>query len=148
MPTPTRRTVAPLLAADWTLLASRIGGVLRLSHALPAQGTTAGGTVVRIAAVDALVSEIVDARFGGVPSPDVRLTGLFSIRAVAPPHAAGVVDIEVRLRVVALGVTMERVLRLTDGYTYVPPPAVTEIDRVGGHPSGGTPEAACAGSHG
>jgi hypothetical protein len=88
--------------------------------------------VVRIAAVDALVSEIVDARFGGVRSPDVRLTGPFSIRAVAPPHAAGVVDIDVRLRVVALGVTIDRVLRLTDGYTYVPPPNVEEFKRAGG----------------
>jgi hypothetical protein len=110
---------------------------------MPGHGSTAGGTVVHIAAVDALAAEIVDARFGGVPSPDVRLTGTFSIRAVAPPHAAGVVDIEVRFRVVAMGVTMDRVLRLADGYTYVPPPGVEELRRAGGRPAGGTPETAC-----
>jgi hypothetical protein len=123
-------------------------GPLRLSHALPAQGSTAGGTVVRIAAIDALAAEIVDARFGGVPSPDVRLSGTFSIRAAAPPHAAGVVDIEVRLRVVALGVTTDRVLRLAEGFTYVPPPDVEKIKTAGGHPSGGTPETPCVAAHG
>jgi hypothetical protein len=114
---------------------------------MPAQGSTAGGTVVRIAAVDALAAAIVEARFGGVPSPDVRRTGTFSIRAVAPPHAAGVVDIEVRLRVVALGVTMDRVLRLADGYTYVRPPDLEALRTAGGRPSGGTPETACVAAH-
>jgi hypothetical protein len=33
---------------------------------------------------------------------------------------------------------MKRVLRLTDGYRYVPPPALEEIKTVGGQPPGGT----------
>jgi len=110
--------------------------LLGLGSAQPNQGTTAGGTVVDITALDSLLGAVLGVKFGDVDATNVQLVGLFTIRATAPPHVAGTVPIRVRFRLLTL---VEIVLTLDNGYTYIGPPGMTGISPTFGPIAGGTP---------
>lgn len=112
--------------------------LLGLGSATPNQGTTAGGTVVEIVALDSLLGTITGLEFGGVPATNVQLVDLFTIRATAPAHAAGLVDIKLRITINILGIPIDQILTLTNGYTYVVPHTLTSISPVSGPTAGGT----------
>jgi hypothetical protein len=111
---------------------------LGLGSATPNQGTTAGGTVVDIVALDSLLGSITGIEFGGVPATNVQLVDLLTLRVTAPAHAAGTVDIKLRLTISILGIPLDQVLTLTNGYTYVAPPTASSIAPNSGPSIGGT----------
>src|SRR5262245_31109981 len=96
--------------------------LLGLGTANPNQGTTAGGTVVDIQALDAILGTIESVEFDGVPATNVQLSGLFTIRCTAPAHAAGHITIIVHEKVLGLGGTTDQYLTVTGGYDYFDPP--------------------------
>lgn len=59
----------------------------------PSSGPTAGGTAVTITGSD--LAGVTAVSFGGDPATSFKVTSAEAVTAVAPPHAAGVVDIQV-----------------------------------------------------
>jgi hypothetical protein len=96
-----------------------------LAGITPNSGPKEGGTAIAIAGSDFL--EGVTVTIGGVAASGVVFTGATKLTAVTPPHAPGVVDVEVsnpnNLKAV-----------LTGGFTYVPESAGSgagaEVDAV------------------
>jgi hypothetical protein len=112
--------------------------LLGLGSATPNQGTTAGGTVVDIVGLDPILGSITGIEFGGVPATNVQLVDLLTLRATAPAHAAGLVDIKLRITLNVLGIPLDQVFTLTNGYTYVLPPTATTVAPNSGPSIGGT----------
>ncbi|MEW5981618.1 MAG: IPT/TIG domain-containing protein [Acidobacteriota bacterium] len=78
----------------------------------PASGTTAGGTATTLTGTNFTAGATVT--FGGVAATGVSVDSATTIRAVAPAHGAGAVDV-----IVTLGT---QTAMLPGGYTYVAPP--------------------------
>lgn len=110
--------------------------ILNLGSASPNQGTTNGGTVVDIVALDSILGTVQGVDFGGVPATNVQLVNVFTIRCTTPAHVAGTVDIHVQLSL--LGLPLTQLLTLTNGYTYVLPPTMTSVAPNTGASVGGT----------
>ncbi len=131
-------TTLALVATLSTYAARPAYAALGLGSATPNQGTTAGGTVVDIVALDAIVGTIESVEFGGVPATNVTLVNLFTIRATAPAHAAGHVDIVVHVRNTLLVVPIDQFLTVTGGYDFIAPPLLTSVTPTTGPAAGGT----------
>lgn len=116
------------------------GGLsLQLGSISPTQGTTAGGTLVRITTIGAIALPLAGVNFDGVPATEVQLDGLFAILARTPAHLPGTVDVTVRLTDI-LDLTDGLLdLTLANGYTYVAPPTAGSINPISGPTAGGTP---------
>jgi DNA-binding beta-propeller fold protein YncE len=100
-----------------------------VSSVSAASGPTAGGNVVSITGTNFVRASAVS--FGGTPSGSFSVLGNTLISAVAPPGAAGTVDVTVTTP----GGTSAT--GAADRYTYVPAPSVTAISPPGGPTAGG-----------
>jgi hypothetical protein len=113
--------------------------LLTLGTANPNQGTTAGGTVVDIVALDSITGTLGTVEFDGIPATNVQLVNLFTIRATAPAHAAGHVVVRVHIQLLGgLGLPIELTDTVTGGYDYVAPPVLTSLTPTSGPATGGT----------
>ncbi len=102
----------------------------QLASVTPIVGPTAGGSVVVVAGQD-LVSG-ASLTVGGLAATDVVVSADGqTLTAVTPPHAAGLVDLEV------VNPDGQRA-SLTAAFRYVPPPALASLSPVRGPVSGGT----------
>ena len=93
----------------------------------PAEGTTLGGTTVKIKGTGFLKGATV--AIGGAAT-SVVVVGETEITAKTPAHAAGAVPVVVTEGGVSSGSSVE--------YTYVTPPSVTKIEPANGPTTGGT----------
>ncbi len=95
----------------------------------PAEGTTAGGTVVTITGTGFVEHSTV--KVGGVAASEVEYKSATELKAKTGAHAAGKVEV-----VVADG----EVSSVVNGsFTYIAPPTVTSISPKEGTTAGGTP---------
>ncbi len=101
-------TSAPDPAARFTFV--DLSSALALTAADPATGAAGGGTSVTLTGANFATGATVT--FGGVAATSVTVTSTTAITAIAPAHAAGVVDIVVTN-------PDGRSVTLTGGYTYV-----------------------------
>ena len=94
----------------------------------PAAGPTTGGTTVTITGTNLTGTTAVT--FGGSGATSYTVTSPTSIRAVAPPHAAGAV----RISATTAGGTATS----PSTFTFVTPPAITGFTPAAGPTAGGT----------
>ncbi|MGE4254461.1 MAG: IPT/TIG domain-containing protein [Xanthobacteraceae bacterium] len=95
----------------------------------PASGSTLGGTTVTITGTNLTGATTVT--FGGVPASSFSVVNSTTISAVAPAHAAGLVNVAVT--------TPGGTVTLASSYTYVTPaPTITTILPTSGTALGGT----------
>ena len=101
---------------------------------LPINGSTSGGQVVTIAGTGfVLGTGNTTVTFGGVASTSVAVASTTQLTALAPPHAAGAVDI----RVTTAGGTSPN--GVADNFTYASAiPVITALSPAAGTPAGGT----------
>ena len=95
----------------------------------PSSGSVAGGTRVTISGTG--FESGIAVMLGDVACSSVTLVNSTSLTCVSGAHAAGVVDVVVRNEDRQMG-------RLAQGFTYEPPPLVSEIRPNSGPASGGT----------
>jgi uncharacterized protein YjiK/methionine-rich copper-binding protein CopC len=95
----------------------------------PTSGTTAGGTAVIITGTGFAAGATVT--FGGTAATGVTVVSATQITATTPAGAAGAVNVVVTNSGGLSGT-------LTNGYTYVAPPAVTSVSPTSGTTAGGT----------
>lgn len=95
----------------------------------PADGSVAGGTTVEI--TGALFRRDCVVRFGGVPSTDTTFVDMQTLRTVAPPHDAGLVDVTLNCG--------SDVATLPNAFLYrAAGPYVANVAPASGQTSGGT----------
>ena len=101
---------------------------------LPTNGSTSGGQVVTIAGTGFVPGPgNTTVAFGGVASTSVAVASATQLTAMAPPHAAGAVDI----RVTTAGGTSPNVV--ADNFTYASAiPVITTLSPAAGTPAGST----------
>lgn len=101
---------------------------------LPINGSTGGGDVVTIAGTGFVLGPgNTTVTFGGVASTSVAVASTTQLTALAPPHAAGAVDI----RVTTAGGTSPNVV--ADNFTYASAiPVITTLSPAAGTPAGST----------
>lgn len=100
-----------------------------LLSVVPNSGPTGGGNVVQLTGVN--LRNVISVTFGGVPAAIVSQNGNDTIVVIAPPHAAGSVQV---LVITTAGTSNSQ------PYTYVapPPPTATSITPAMGPTTGGT----------
>ena len=106
------------------------GSATVVTGASPASGSTAGGTSVTIAGSN--FTGATGVTFGGIPATNVTVVSANQITCIAPPHAAGTVDIVVT--------TPAGSGTATGGYTYIPPgsgPSISGLSPTSGPTAGG-----------
>jgi uncharacterized protein (TIGR03382 family) len=115
------------LRRGFTYEASRMA----LTAVSPASGPTTGGTRVTLSGNGFAPGATVT--LGGIPATSVVIDSETSLTAIAPPHAAGAVD------VVVINPDNDRVT-LAGAFTYVQPaaPTVSSLDPSTGPTAGGT----------
>jgi len=101
-----------------------------VSSVSPVVGRTAGGNTVTINGTNFLSSAGVT--FGGIASGSITFVSATQLKAVAPAHAAGTVDV----RVSTPGGTSA--VSAADHYTYDAPPSVSSVSPKAGPTTGGT----------
>jgi hypothetical protein len=103
-----------------------------VSHVSPPAGPTTGGTVVTLTGTS--LNDATAVRFSGVAATSFSYGGNGELRAVAPPHALGEVDIVVE------GPYGTSPTWANDRYTYVAPgvPVITSMWPASGSEIGGT----------
>jgi len=74
-------------------LPRRCGPLPHITGTNPTVGPVTGGTAVTFSGTNFQNGATVS--FGGVPATDVRVVDGQTITAIAPPHAAGVADVEI-----------------------------------------------------
>lgn len=94
-------------------------GGLGVAAVSPASGPSTGGTILTIDGAGFTAGASV--RLGGVAAREVVVEGATRLTALAPAHAGGPVDLEVRD---AAGQVATR----ASAYTYVDPPALSSVD--------------------
>jgi subtilisin family serine protease len=102
---------------------------LSISSVDPAYGPTAGGTVVTITGTG--FSDVQDVTFDGESAAWFLVDSPTQITAESPAHVAGTVQVQVST---LLGSTTDE---MTDDFTYVEAPTVTDIDPTAGPTAGG-----------
>jgi len=95
----------------------------------PTSGPTAGGTGITITGSDFVAG--ATAALGGVAATGVTVVNATTITAITGAHAAGAVNVVVTNPDTQAGT-------LTNGFTYLAPPAVTGITPTSGSTAGGT----------
>ncbi len=100
-----------------------------VSSVSPNAGPKSGGNTVTINGTNFVPGASVS--FGGIASPAVTFVSATQLKAVAPAHAAGTVDV----RVTTPGGTSAIVAG--DHYTYEPPPTVSSVSPNAGPTGGG-----------
>lgn len=118
-------TSAPVFGDQFTFT----GGPI-ITSIVPASGPVNGGTYVTINGSGFI--GLLSVTFGGVPALGYSGQSNFQITAIAPPHAAGIVDVRVSTYAGISGITP------ADLYTYVGGPAIYSVSPVSGPVTGGT----------
>jgi len=95
----------------------------------PSSGRITGGTAVTLTGTGFVPGSSV--KIGGVPCEPLSIASLTSMSCTTAAHTAGVVDVVVTSPSLITGT-------LSNGYTYVPPPAVTSLAPSSGTKDGGT----------
>jgi len=115
-------------AGYWPWPPTPVGPPLLLS-VVPNSGPTSGGNVVHLTGVN--LHNVISVTFGGVPAAIVSQNGNDTVVVIAPPHAAGAVQVLV---------TTTSGTSNSQPYTYVAPPAptATSITPAVGPTTGGT----------
>ncbi|MFF7650051.1 IPT/TIG domain-containing protein [Streptomyces sp. NPDC007983] len=100
-----------------------------LLSVVPNSGPTGGGNLVQLTGVN--LHNVISVTFGGIPAPIVSQNGNDTIVVIAPPHAAGPVQVLV---------TTTAGTSNSQPYNYVapPPPTATSITPAFGPTTGGT----------
>jgi subtilisin family serine protease len=114
-------------------LATAVGAAPSISSLNPSSGPTAGGTSVVINGSGFTgLSGPAAVTFGGTNATSYLVNSQTQITAIAPPGAAGTVD------VVVTGVNGASATGTADHYTYVAPPTITGLNPTSGSTAGGT----------
>lgn len=140
-----RRLLPPLLAPAVTLIAALVlaplaaAGVYTptITSVTPSSGPIAGGTMVTVRGTGLYGAGEVVVRFGGIVAATTIVQFGTEYRAVAPPHAAGTVDVDVYEAIRNPPV----LATLADGFTYEAPataPTITAVSPASGPTTGGT----------
>jgi hypothetical protein len=95
----------------------------------PEEGTTLGGTSIKIKGTGFLKTTTVTVTIGGTAATSIKVESETEITAKTPAHAAGAAAIVVTEGGVASNNTIE--------YTYVTPPTVTKVEPSSGPTTGG-----------
>lgn len=125
---------APLTSpGPWVMqlvaFASITGPALTVTSVGPGSGSTAGGTAVTITGVNFAAGATVT--FGTTAAANVAVVSGTQINATTPPGNAGAVTVTVRNPGGQTG-------SLVDGFTYIAPPTVTNVNPGNGAIAGGT----------
>jgi hypothetical protein len=117
--------------------ATKVGGFTysippAITGVSPASGTTAGGTTITITGSDFVSGGAFGVKVGGVAATGVVRNSATQITAVTPAGSTGAKDVAVTNND---GLTTTR----TNAFTYIAPPAITNISPVSGPTTGGTP---------
>ena len=94
----------------------------------PIFGPTTGGTVVTLTGTN--LTGTTNVSFDGNNATGVTVINSTTVTAIAPAHAAGLVNVGVT--------TLGGTSTLTDAYTYIAPPAATSLTPTSGTTLGGT----------
>jgi hypothetical protein len=100
-----------------------------VNNVMPATGPVTGGSTVTINGSNFQTGAIV--RFGGTPATGVNVLSSMQITATLPAHAAGLVDVQVQNPDGQIGT-------LVSGFTFLPPPTISNINPTSGQSTGGT----------
>jgi len=140
-----RRLIPLLLAPAVSLLAALAVAPVAsaglytptITSVTPSSGPTAGGTVVTVRGTGLSGAGEVVVRFDGIAATTTIVQYGTEYRAVAPPHAAGTVDVDVYESIRTPPVIATR----TGGFTYEAPdtaPTITAVSPASGPTTGGT----------
>ena len=105
------------LAGEEELINADVVGVPAVTSIGPASGSTAGGTTVTI--TGSRLADVTGVSFGAVAATAVTVASDGQLTAVAPPHAAGAVDVQ------ATSAAGTSPVVAGDAFTYVAPPPVS-----------------------
>ena len=125
---------APLSSGQWIMqmvafrTPSGTGTSPTVSSVSPNSGSTAGGTAVTITGANFAAGATVT--FGGTAATSVAVVNSTTIKATTPAGSAGAVTVTVMVSGLSGG--------LTNGYTYVVAPTVTNVSPNHGSTAGGT----------
>ncbi|MFI5709789.1 IPT/TIG domain-containing protein [Kribbella sp. NPDC051620] len=101
----------------------------RITTVTPNSGTTAGGTRVTLTGTNFL--HVTAATFAGIAGATLSVVSSTKLLVTAPPHAAGLVTVQVRTSYGASASVT------ADHYTYVAPPMVSSVTPAAGPTAGG-----------
>ncbi|MDN8548976.1 IPT/TIG domain-containing protein [Microbacterium sp. NM3R9] len=104
--------------------------VAEIDEVSPGSGPEAGGNTVVI--TGDCFTGATGVTFGGIPATSFTVDSATQITAVVPAGTAGAVDVAV------IGAGDCGTAEIPDGYEYVAPPVVTDLDPVTGPETGGT----------
>lgn len=125
-----------VLACAVAVPTASAGFVATITSVTPSSGPTAGGTTVTVRGTGLAGAGQLVVRFDGVEAPTTVVQYGTEFRAVAPPHAAGSVDVDVyeAIRNPPVIATLPR------GFTYeaTASPTVTSVSPATGPTTGGT----------
>jgi IPT/TIG domain len=121
------RTPTNQIGGDEELINADIIGVPVITSVGPASGPAAGGTTVTISG--SRLADVTGVTFGGTPAIGVTVISDSQVRATAPAHAPGPVDVQ------AIDVAGTSPVAAGDSFTYQAPPAPTVANLIQSHKS-------------
>ncbi len=137
---PLFRLMAVMVAATLGLwmASTAVATTPTITSVTPSSGSTAGGTTVTVRGSGLAGAGELVVRFGGIEATSTRVIEYGTqFEAVAPPHTAGTVDVDIYESIR----TPPVIATLTGGFTYVAPataPTITAVSPARGPTTGGT----------